>query len=978
MHILSDSLTALAYFSAPFWIVGIFLYRRNFFTRSLAVLMIALILSCAMTHVIEFVLEDEPMRSLQAAVEVMAAAISTAVCMLFWSSTPTSSYLPRPLDLAEENAELKAEIDRRSMNEDFMRGAYEQQEQQVETATKALGLAYAKLNANRQRLAFALEGANEGLWDWAVTKKSIYLSARLIEMLGHEPEEKIVSSEARWALIHQDDRASALHAFETHRKGISGLYESEHRLRTRRGHHIWVLERGKIVERNRLGEAVRAVGTTTDISQRKAAELALHASKQNVKRLYEQTPALLYSVDANGKLLSVTRHWLEVMGYRKSDVLGRRSIEFMTDQSRQQIAEKALPRFREFGQVSDFPCQMVKKNGDIFDVLLSATSEHDTSGNVIRSLAVLVDVTERNQALRQAEESEERLRFALEGAQEGLWDWNASTGELFVSPQAGAILGYAPHEVPEEISFWKTLLPAEEKEDFLSGLNDLRLGKVSSVVCEQELRPIGRDPIWIEWRATSVDPSISMPDRRVVGIFRDITSRKQSELKTAYRASHDGLTSLPNRVSFEEQLQRAHAEVELTGRPLAVMFLDLDRFKAVNDSYGHECGDHLLVEVGRRLRRCLRKSDLVARYGGDEFAILAREYKKPGDIGRLAERIIKAVSKPIKVDNRDITIGVSIGITSFPEDRSPADILIANADLALYRVKQSGRGSWQRYHPRLPSRRRSKPPYSDSVLYDALKAGEFQIRYQPIVRTRDLSVQAVEAVINWHHPVHGTRAAAEFLPEMLNSPFLRFLVEWAIMSATEQFAAWRDLGLPPETTLAMNVPTPLLHAQNLSETLERLVLQIGLEPACLTLELSENALSDEIISSGSLQKLNNKGFGLAIDDFGSSTLSLSSLSAMPIDQLKVHGALLDNDADQERHQAVVCAIIAIADSLDIAPIAQSIGTAERLTWITEQGCPAVQGPLFAQPMIATDAIKWLSQWQERRQHDQNLDLLRHG
>ncbi|MGI9494162.1 MAG: PAS domain S-box protein, partial [Geminicoccaceae bacterium] len=574
MHILSDSWTAFSYFSAPFWIVGLFLYRQNKTTRSLAVLIIAFILSCGLTHVVEFVLYDEPMRSLQAAVEVMAAAISTAACMLSWSSMPAASRLPRPFDLAEENARLKAEIDRRSMNEEFMRRTYEQQEQQVETATKVLSLAYAKLNANRQRLAFALEGANDGLWDWMLERKSIYFSARLAEMLGYAPEEKTISSESRWALIHQDDRASALEAFEAHLEGSADLYESEYRLRNQQGNFIWILARGKIVERDRLGQAVRAVGTSTDITRRKAAELALHSSNQKIKRLYEQTPALLYSVDAEGMLLSVTRHWLDVMGYKRSDVLGRRSIEFMTSQSRRQITEKLLPKFREQGRVSNFPCQMMKKNGDVFDALLSATSEHDRTGKIIRSLAVLVDVTERNQALRQAEENEERLRFALEGAREGLWDWNASTDDLFVSPQAGAILGYAPNEIPDDISFWQTLLPIDDQEDFMAGLNDLRIGKVSSLVCEQELRPLGREPVWIEWRASSVDPTPSMPDRRIVGIFRDITTRKQAELKTAYRAFHDGLTSLPNRMSFEEQLQRAHAEAELTGRPLAVMFLD--------------------------------------------------------------------------------------------------------------------------------------------------------------------------------------------------------------------------------------------------------------------------------------------------------------------------------------------------------------------------------------------------------------------
>lgn len=978
MHILSDSWTALAYFSAPLWIVGLFLYRRNLITRSVAVLIIAFLLACGLIHVIEFVIHDEPMRSLQAAIELMAAAIATAASMLFWSRTLTVSGLPRPIDLAEENARLKADIDQHSINQDFMRRAYEQQEQQVETATKALSLAYAKLNDNRQRLAFALEGANDGLWDWTLADRLIYFSARLADMLGYEPKEFTVSSEARWALIHQDDRAQALEAFDAHIEGKTDLYESEHRLRTQKGRHIWVLERGKVVERDHLGKALRAVGTATDITRRKTTEVALHASNQKVKRLYEQTPALLYSVDAEGRLLSVTRHWLEMMGYRKDEVIGRRSVDFMTADSRQRIAEEALPVFREHGLIADVPAEMIKKNGEVFDVLLSATSEHDRDGKVIRSLAVLVDVTERNQALRHTEESEARLRLALESAREGLWDWNVATGALFVSPQAAAILGYAPNQPPDDIGFWQDLLPAEDQARFETGLNDLSQGKVPSLVCEQEIRVHGCDPIWIEWRASSIGPTQSVPGRRVVGIFRDITARKRAELQTAYRALHDGLTSLPNRMSFEEQLQRAHAEAELTGRPLAVMFLDLDRFKAVNDSFGHDRGDRLLVEVGRRLQRCLRKSDLVARFGGDEFAILAREYKKPGDINRLADRIIKTVAKPIKIDDQDVTIGVSIGITSFPEDRSPADILVANADLALYRAKQAGRGGWQRYHPGMPTRRHHQNPSSDAVLYDALKAGEFEIVYQPTVNISDLSIRALNAIICWRHPVRGTLMAGDFIDEMLNSPFLRFLVEWSLKSATEQFATWRDLGLPPGITLAMTLPTPLLHAQTLAETIERTVVQIGLEPASLTLDIAENALSEDIVASGILQKLGAKGFGLAIDDFGKDAAPLATLNTLPINQLNIHGAFLGTKPDQEQHRSILQAIVAIANSLGMASIAKDIETAEQLALVTELGCSAVQGPLFAEPAIAIDATHWLSRWQERRRHNQDLDLLRHG
>ncbi len=978
MHVLSDGLTTLLYFTAPIWIAALLSFRRTIVTRGLAVAMVAFIMACGCTHLIEFLIDGDPESSLQAAIELIAASLAITALLLFWSRDTASPGLPQPINLADENASLRAEIERHVVNEDHMRRAFEQQGRQVEHATKALSLAYTKLNANREQLAFALEAANDGLWDWRFPDRSIYLSARLAEMLGHEARELTVSSDLRWSFIHQDDRARALSAFEDHLQGASELYECEYRLRTHKGDTIWILDRGKVVARDPLGKALRAVGMATDITRRKTAETALQISNRKIQRLYEHTPALLYSVDADGRLLTVTRHWLDRMGYAQGDVIGRRSIDFMTAAARERIAADALPAFRRDGKITDFPCQMVTKSGAVFDALLSATSERDAGGAVVRSLAVLIDVTERNQALRQVGESEARLLLALEGAREGLWDWNVSSGDLFLSARAGAILGFEPGDLPSKIDFWRALLPDEDRERFMANLEELGQGKLPSLVCEQEIRPIGRDPLWIEWRASSVSPTPRLPGRRVIGIFRDITKRKRTELQTAYRALHDGLTGLPNRIAFEEQLQRAHAEVELTGRPLAVMFLDLDRFKAVNDSFGHEQGDRLLIEVGRRLQRCVRKSDFVARFGGDEFAIMAREHKKTSDISQLAERIIKTVTQPIKIDGQDVTIGVSIGITAFPEDRSPAGSLIANADLALYRAKQTGRGGWQRYHPGMPTRRQSKTPSSDAALYESLKAGEFDVYYQPIIRTEDLQLRGLESVLYWRHPLRGKLSASAFLPEMLNSPFLRFLFEWGLKLATEQYASWRELGLPTGNTLSLNLPTPLLFAPTLPETIERTLHQIGLEPPCLTLELDEAALAEDIAHAGQLQKLSAKGFRLAIDDVGRGAFPLNRLTSLPVDDLKIFGALLDGGAKGKRDWAVVQALVSLAKNLGMNAIANDIETAEQMALVGDLGCSAVQGSFFTEPLGAMNTALWLSRWQERRRHDSDLDLLRHG
>jgi len=257
MHVMSDSGTALVYFAIAPLIVALLYYRQHVAIRTIAVLLIAIPLVCGLTHLATFLIGGDPMQSLQAAMELMAAAIAVAVTTLFWSGIPDGRS-PTSVNLAEENDDLHREIERQRVNADYLRRTHQDLEHQVEITTTALGLAYDKLNANRQRLAFALEGANDGLWDWRLKDETIYLSARLAEMLGYEPAEMTVSVKKRWAFIHQDDRARALKAFQAHIEGQTELYESEHRLRTQSGDDIWILDRGKVVERDHLGRARRA------------------------------------------------------------------------------------------------------------------------------------------------------------------------------------------------------------------------------------------------------------------------------------------------------------------------------------------------------------------------------------------------------------------------------------------------------------------------------------------------------------------------------------------------------------------------------------------------------------------------------------------------------------------------------------------------------------------------------------------------
>jgi PAS domain S-box-containing protein len=363
-------------------------------------------------------------------------ALALALLWTTLAARPTFHHLialPRRADLTQRIVEQQAEIRRRVVGEARVRLAQQDAEEKLAEVAAALCTAHDTLKTKQVRLAFAFDEAADGLWDWQITTSDVYYSPRWAQMLGYGSAEFEEVAVTRWALVHPDDRPRAIKAFTDHAEERTPAYECDYRALTKQGHVLWLKDRGKVVERGEDGRPLRAVGTATDVTRLVTAEQALRASNARVRRLYDQTPAMLHSVDAEGWIVSVSDHWLERLGYARDEVLGRRSTDFMAQKSRQFMIDSALPTFRARGAIRNVACQMVKKNGELVDVQLSATAEYDDTGRRERCLTVLTDVTERNQALRQLLESEARLRLALEGAREGMWDWNIETGHLFLS-----------------------------------------------------------------------------------------------------------------------------------------------------------------------------------------------------------------------------------------------------------------------------------------------------------------------------------------------------------------------------------------------------------------------------------------------------------------------------------------------------------------------------------------------------------------
>lgn len=431
----------------------------------------------------------------------------------------------------------------------------------------------------------------------------------------------------------------------------------------------------------------------------------------------------------------------------------------------------------------------------------------------------------------------------------------------------------------------------------------------------------------------------------------DITERKLAERRLRHMVHHDALTGLPNRVFLREELQRA---AKLAGRPFALHFLDLDHFKSVNDALGHRYGDLLLQEVARRLRSMVREQDVVARLGGDEFAVIQYAAADREDAARLAARLIHAVGQPSYCDGRDVAVGVSIGITFYPTDGPGIDDLLSNADLAMYRAKEEGRGAFRFYEPVLNKGARTLLRVQ-SDLRLALSQQQFELHYQPQVDLRGGAISGAEALLRWRRPEHGLVAPGDFLPVAEQTDLMLPIDLWVLQTACRQAVQWQVPGRPP-VRVGVNVSPIHFRRHDVHRLVTEVLAESGLDPSLLELELTENVLMDDSETAvGTLRALKDLGVRISIDDFGMGYSSLNYIRRFPIDRLKIDRSFVDDLDRRPNDAAIVRAIISLGHSLKLDVIAEGVETAEQLHRLVQEGCDSIQGFYFS-PAIEEPAF----------------------
>jgi diguanylate cyclase (GGDEF)-like protein len=452
----------------------------------------------------------------------------------------------------------------------------------------------------------------------------------------------------------------------------------------------------------------------------------------------------------------------------------------------------------------------------------------------------------------------------------------------------------------------------------------------------------------------------------VIGHVRDLSERKRAEQQIEYQAYHDSLTGLANRRLFQEHLTLAISLAVRKRRPVAVLFLDLDHFKVVNDSLGHTVGDTLLREIATRLRSSIREGDVVARIGGDEFTIVLQELEKKEDAAAMAQRVLRIIAEPMEVDGQRLYITASIGITIYPDDGEDPETLLKNADNAMYRAKAVGRNTYEMSTQEL-SRSMQERLTLENGLHQAMEKNEFEVYYQPQIDIRSMKIIGMEALLRWRHPERGLMLPGSFLSVAEERGFIVMIGDWVLRTALHQAKIFSDMGFP-DFRVAVNLSARQFRELALVEGIESAVKESRVDPHSLELEITESvAMQNVELTFKQLTQLRKSGITIAIDDFGIGHSSLSYLKKFPIDALKIDRNFVEDLPERMEDAAIVRSVIELAQGLNLRVVAEGVETKPQFEFLKKHDCREVQGYYFGFPVPAQEFLEML-QTSSTREH----------
>jgi len=696
------------------------------------------------------------------------------------------------------------------------------------------------------------------------------------------------------------------------------------------------------------------VATFSDITQRIQAETALQKSHQQISSLLNSMAEGAYGVDVNGNCTFVNRSFLQILGYQHADeVIGKHIHELIhhshPDGSHYPASEcKMYAAYLLNKDIHESDDVFWRKDGS--SVHVEYWSQPILVDSVMQgAIATFIDITER----RHAEESLRITASVFGNSQEAIVITDADNVIIDVNPAFTQITGYTREEAlgrsPKMLSSG-----LHKKAFYLKMWQSLNEEKVwRGEIWNQ--RKSGE--VYAEMLSISAICDDNGKVLRHVAVFSDISHIKAHEAELSRVAHYDALTGIPNRVLLADRMKQAIAQTSREQNMMAVCYLDLDGFKPINDTMGHEAGDRVLVEMATRIGSTIRGGDTVARLGGDEFVVLLLELEKGEECVATLERLLAAIAQPITVKDKPLTLSVSIGVSIYPLDEEDPDTLLRHADQAMYIAKQSGKNRFHIYDPALDQRARDQHEFLKSIRH-GLEHDQFELYYQPKINLRTKELIGAEALIRWRHPERGLLSPAEFLRYIDNTELDIEIGEWVTAAALARMSDWQNAGLDIEVSI--NISGYHLESPRFVERLQQQLAHYpDLPHGKLQIEVLETvALNDIAIVRGIIESCREFGVGFALDDFGTGYSSLSYLSALPVDTLKIDQSFVRDMLEDKGDMAIVQGIIALARAFGRETVAEGIETGDHYRVLLDMGCELGQGYGIARPMPADKLANW--------------------
>jgi diguanylate cyclase (GGDEF)-like protein/PAS domain S-box-containing protein len=768
------------------------------------------------------------------------------------------------------------------------------------------------------------------------------------EMVGRDRYELI--GVAVREITHPDDVDADIEAMARMASGEQDSYRSEKRYVRPDGSVVWTQLAVKLVSDD-AGPS-HFLSQMIDISERKAFEDALATSEERFRSLSASAPNGIYALDLQGRLLYANDRLVELTGLSHDQLTGTGWLDMIHPDERERVVSESGPAAVERRLATEF--RIVRPDGAVRWVRTRASELRGSSGEHAGFVGSLEDVTSELEALREISAREAEDRMLAENSSDFLARHAPDGTYRYCSPACVAITGYSPEELIGTSPF---RLVAAEDRDAVRAYARLVSEREEPATAAYRLRCKDGQLRWLETTARAVRDDAGV--RELVSVTRDISERKQAEIELSHAALHDTLTGLPNRALFLDRLGLALRRTERRSGSVAVLFCDLDRFKVVNDSLGHDAGDRLLVDVAGRIVTALRPADTVARFGGDEFTILCEDIAGEIEAATIAQRIVDVFRDPFLLEDGEVFLATSVGIAIARGNDDRAEDLIRDADAAMYRAKERGKGRYEIFDEAMRADAVARLE-TESALRRAVERGELRLHYQPEVDLATGAVRGFEALVRWDHPARGLLGPNAFIPLAEETGLIVPIGEWVLREAATEAARWATASSEP-LTLSVNLSARQLAQQDLVAMVRRAMAETGIDPATLCLEITESAVMESgSATTAQLRALKSLGIRLAIDDFGTGFSSLAHLRRFPVDVLKIDGTFVAGLGHEPQDASIAAAVISLAHALGLDTVAEGVETEEQLTILRSLGCDLGQGYLFGRPAPIDETVQLLA------------------